>query len=120
MADSLAAHRQLAAPRHRDARAGDGDDAAHGRRGGPPECRRPALHADGAGLRWPGVPGRLRPGVRGHEPAERLHRVRAASSPAGSQGGLRASLAGVSPAAASCPPPAAALILRPASAAPAA
>jgi malate synthase len=35
------AHRQLAAPRHRHARPGDGDDAAHGGRGGPPERRRP-------------------------------------------------------------------------------
>ena len=49
----LPAHRQLAAPRHRHRGAGDGDAEAHGRGGRRPERRRPALSADGAGLRRP-------------------------------------------------------------------
>ena len=47
------AHRQLAAPRRRHRGPGDGDAAPHGRRGRRAERRRPALPADGAGLRRP-------------------------------------------------------------------
>ena len=66
--------------------AGDGDAEAHGGGGGPAERRRSGLHADGAGIRRRGVPGRLRPGVQGPGPAERLHRVHAARAPAGGEG----------------------------------
>ena len=49
----------------------------------------PAYRADGAGLRRPGLPGGLRPGVQGPRAAERLHRVRAARAPARGQGRVR-------------------------------
>ena len=59
------APRQLAAPRHRLGRSGDADPAPHGGGGGPAECGRSALSAHGAGLRRPGLPGRLRPDLQG-------------------------------------------------------
>jgi hypothetical protein len=62
----LAAHRQLAAPRRGDARAGDGDDEAHGGGGRQAERRRPAYARWRRASTGRGVQGRLRPGVRGH------------------------------------------------------
>jgi len=75
----LTAHRQLAAPQGVLGNPGQGFAAAHGRNRRSPECRRPALSADGAGLRqFHRLPGRLRPGVQGNKPAQRLHRAGAA------------------------------------------
>ena len=45
-----------------------------------------AYSADGAGLRRPGLQGRLRPGLRGRGAGERLYRVRAAQAPPRGQG----------------------------------
>ena len=67
--------------------AGDGDAAAHGGGGGPAERRRSGVPADGARVRRRGVPGGLRPGLRGPDAAERLHRVHPAPPPARGEGG---------------------------------
>ncbi len=100
----LAAHRQLAASRHRHARAGARGDAAHGRGGRPAERRRSAVPADGAGLRRPGVPGGVRPRLRRHEAAVRLHRAAAAQVPAGGQAARNVDHSGdVSPISAATP-----------------
>lgn len=75
----FAAHRQLAAPQGVLGNSGAGFAAAHGGDRRPAECRRPALPADGGRLRqFHRVPGRLRPSVQGHSPAERIYGAGAA------------------------------------------
>ena len=70
---------QLAAARRGDRRPGARHVRAHGGQGGPAECRRPAVPAHARPLcRVHGLPGRLRPGVQGRGPAQRLHRAAAA------------------------------------------
>ena len=56
------------------------------------ERRRPDVHPDGAGLRRAGVPGRARPGLRGPDPAQRLHRADPAPPSRPQEGGVRMSL----------------------------
>ncbi len=68
---------------------GDGDTEAHGRRGRPAERGRPALPADGTGLRPGRLSGRLRPGLQGPRAAERLHRADPARSPDGGESPVR-------------------------------
>ena len=76
------AHRQLAAPRHLQRGAGDGDHAAHGGGGRRPERGRSGVPADGAGLRRQHrLSGGVRPGLRRARAAERLHRADPAPPP---------------------------------------
>ncbi len=84
----VTAHRQLAASRHRVARAGAGGHAAHGGGGRPAERRRSALPADGAGLRRRSVQGGLRPRLPRHEAAVGVHRAAAARASAGGEAAL--------------------------------
>ena len=69
------AHRELAAPRDRHARPGDGEPAPDGGRRRRSERRRSRLRADGPGLRRCRVPGGRRPRLRGSGPARRVHRA---------------------------------------------
>ena len=86
-ADLVAAHGQLAPARDLHPGAGDGDAGADGRRRRRPERRRSGLPADGAGLRRiGGVPGGVRPRLRGGAAAERLYRADPACPAAGAKG----------------------------------
>src|SRR5690606_17562440 len=81
-----AAHGQLALPQAGQRGAGRRDDETDGRRGGWPECRRPALPSDGARFRWlHRLPGRPRPGPEGPRAAERLYGTGAAQAQAGAE-----------------------------------
>nr|BFE93523.1 hypothetical protein GCM10020185_40590 [Pseudomonas brassicacearum subsp. brassicacearum] len=81
------AHRQLAAPRHRHPRPGDGKPQAHGAGGRPPERQRPAVPSAGTRLRpQHRLPGGGRAGDRRHEAAQRLHRAGATPSSSRVQG----------------------------------
>ena len=54
--------------------------------GRPPECRTIRSTADGAGLRRPGLQGRVRSDLQGPRAAQRLHRMDSARAPARGEG----------------------------------
>ena len=79
--DLRAARRQLAAPRHRQRRAGRRDPAPDGEGRRRAERRRRVVHPDGARLRRRRLRGRPGAGLRRARAAQRLHRADPAPPP---------------------------------------